>query len=215
LDAEESGMRTEGDQLYYETPGWRPYDPAALERTGVPQDAVAALGARGLPRNAYEIFIRDPERELTVADLPGCGPAALLANYTDGDNSYWISLTDGSVWMRWGRLDEPADDSQRINTGVPGLQGVLAAWCDLKATGLDENDEEEYEQAVNSAVVSAVSSDPAAFTDDEGWWSNFFLELEFTLPRMLIGDAHLYQLVHQDEAGQWVLNHPGFEDDED
>jgi hypothetical protein len=59
----------------------------------------------------------------------------------------------------------------------------------------------------------AVSSDPAAFTDDDGWWPNFFLELELTLPRMIAGNTHLYQLVHQDETGHWVLNHPGFEDD--
>ena len=33
--------------------------------------------------------------------------------------------------MRWGKPDEAADDTQRINnTTVQGLQGVLAAWCD-------------------------------------------------------------------------------------
>lgn len=208
-------MRTDGDRLYYEAPAWTPYDPDALEGAGVPQDAAAALSGRGLPRNAYEIFIRTPERELSVADLPDCGRAALLAEYTDEDNSYWVSLTDGSVWMRWGKPDEPADDTQQINTTVAGLQGVLAAWCDLKATGLDENDEESYEQAVTAAVVGAVSSDPAVFADEEGWWPNFFLELEFTQLRMLAGETHLYQLVHRNEAGQWVLDHPGFEDGED
>jgi hypothetical protein len=208
-------MRTDGDRLYYETPEWTPYDPGSLERAGVPQNAAAALSERGLPHNAYEIFIRDPERDLAVADLPSCGPAAFLAHYTDEDNSYWASLADGSVWMRWGKPDEPADDTQQINTTVQGLQGVLTAWCDLKATGLDENDEEDYERAVTAAVVAAVSSDPSAFTDDEGWWPNFFLELEFTLPRMLAGDAHLYQLVHRDESGQWVLEHPGYEDDDE
>jgi SUKH-4 immunity protein len=208
-------MRSDGDRLYYETPEWNPYDSGALERAGVPRAASDALGGRGLPHNAYEIFIREPERELTVAELPDCGPAAFLADYTDEDNSYWVSVADGSVWMRWGKPDEPADDTQRINTSVAGLQGVLAAWCDLKATGLDEDDEEEYEQAVTTAVVNAVSSDPGAFTDEEGWWPNFFLELEFTLPRMLAGDAHLYQLVHRDEAGRWVLDHPGFEDDDE
>lgn len=208
-------MRTDGDRLTYETPEWTPYDPEALERAGVPQDAAVALAGRGLPHNAYEVFIRDPERELSVTDLPGCGPAAFLATYTDEDNSYWASLTDGTVWMRWGKPDEPADDTQKINTTVQGLQGVLAAWCDLKSTGIDENDEEQYEQAVTTTVISAVSSDPAVFTDEEGWWANFFLELEFTLPRMLAGEAHLYQLVHQDETGRWVLNHFGFDDEED
>ncbi|MBR7824695.1 SUKH-4 family immunity protein [Actinospica sp. MGRD01-02] len=206
-------MRTDDDRLYYETPEWTPYDPDTLEHAEVPQHAADALGGRGLPHNAYEIFIRDSVRELNGADLPDCGPAAFLANYTDEDNSYWVSLTDGLVWMRWGKADEPADDTEQMNTTVQGLQGVLAAWCDLKATGLDENAEEEYEHAVNVAVVAAVSSDPAAFTDDDGWRPNFFPELEFTLPRMLAGDTQLYQLVHQDETGHWVLNHPGFEDD--
>jgi len=208
-------MRIDGDRLYYEAPAWNPYDPGALERAGVPGAAAEALSRRGLPHNAYEIFIRDPQRELTVADLPEGGPAAFLAHYTDEDNSYWVSLTDGSIWMRWGKPDEPADDTQKINLTVKGLQGVLAAWCDLKATGLDENAEQEYEHAVNTTVIAAVSSDPEAFTISEGWWPNFFLELEFTLPRMLAGDAHLYQLVHRDASSQWVLDHPGFDEDED
>lgn len=137
-----------------------------------------------------------------------------MADYTDQDNSYWLSLADGAIWMRWGTPDEPAGHTQRINTTVEGLQGALAAWCDLQDTGLDENDGEDYEQAVNITVIHAVKSDPTVFTDDEGWWPNFFFELEFTLPRTLAGDAYLYQLVHQDEAGAWVLDHPG-RDDED
>ena len=33
---------------------------------------------------------------------------------------------------------------------------MLAAWCDVKATGLDENDAEAYEQAVATAVINAA-----------------------------------------------------------
>lgn len=208
-------MRTDGDLLTFEAPEWTPYDAAALERAGVPRDAAVALAGQGLPHNAYEVFIRDPVCELSVADLPGCGPAAFLANYSDEGNSYWVSLSDGSVWMRWGTPDEPADDARKINTTVGGLQGVLAAWCDLKATGIDESDEERYGQAVTTTVVAAVSSDPAVFTGEEGWWANFFFELEFTLPRMPAGDAPLYRLVRRDETGQWVIDHPGFDDEDD
>ncbi|HTJ67420.1 MAG TPA: SUKH-4 family immunity protein [Actinospica sp.] len=184
-------MRIDGDRLYYETPGWSPYDLGALGRAKVPRTAATVLGGRGLPHNAYEIFIRDQTRELSVAELPGCGPAAFLADYTDQDNSYWVSLSDGSIWMRWGAPGHPAHEAARINTTVGGLQSVLAAWCDLKACGLDENDGEDYEQAVAAAVVRAVGGDADAFADDEGWWPSFFLELEFTLPRMPAGDAHL------------------------
>jgi hypothetical protein len=60
-----------------------------------------------------------------------------------------------------------------------------------------------------------VSSDAAGFTEEEGCWPNFFLELGSTLPRMLAGDAHLYQLVHRVEAARLVLDHPGYDGDED
>ncbi|HEX4791544.1 MAG TPA: hypothetical protein VH372_23980 [Actinospica sp.] len=54
--------------------------------------------------------------------------------------------------MRRGKLERPADDTQRIYSTVRGLLDALATWRDLNATGLDEIDEEEYEQAVNTAV---------------------------------------------------------------
>lgn len=203
-------MRRDGDHLYYDTPEWRPFSVSALEHAALPSAAIDALAERGLPHNAYEVFIRDPERELAVAELPGCGPAAFLANYADDSNSYWISQGDGSIWMRWGGPDEPADNTQQINTSPQGLQGILAAWCDLKAAGLGENDGDAYEDAVNQTVIQAVSSDPPAFANEEGWWQNFLLELEFTLPSMLAGDNHLHQLVRRDESGRWVLDHPGY-----
>jgi hypothetical protein len=214
MHAKEVPMRAEGDRLSYERPEWSPYDVGALERLAVPRAVREALGGRGLPHNAYEVFVRDAQRELAAEDQPGCGPAACLGAYTDQDNGYWVSLSDGSIWMRWGSSDDPADDAGQINTTVGGLQGVLASWCGLKATGLDENDGQDYEQAVGAAVVCAVSSDTADFIDEEGWWPGFFLELEFTLPRTLTGHAHFYQLVHLDESGQWVLDYPGFDDED-
>lgn len=147
-------MRTEGDRLYYETPAWNPYDPSALQGDGVPQAAADALSGRGLPNDACEVFVRNAEHELTVAKLPRAGPATFLADYTDQDNSFWVSLTDATIWMRRGKPDEPADDTQQINTGVEDLQAVLTAWCDLKATGLDENNEGEYEQAANITMIT-------------------------------------------------------------
>jgi hypothetical protein len=208
-------MRRDGDTLSYQTPEWSPYDAAALARIGAPAGAAQALAGRGLPRNAFEVFVRSPERELQVDELPGSGPAAFLADYTDDANSFWLALGDGSVWMRWGAPDEPAEDTQAINTSVQGLQGVLGAWCDLKASGLDENDEQEYEDAVTTTIIRAVSADPEAFRDEEGWWPNFFVELQYTLPRTVAGETNLSQLVRQDESGEWVLDHPGFEDDDE
>jgi len=208
-------MRSDDGRLVYETPKWMPYDADELARIGAPDEAVKALSGRGLPHNAYEVFVRDEARELEVAELPGCGSAAFLAAYTDSWNSFWLSLADGSVWLRWGAPDEPAESVLRIDASAAGLQGVLEAWCDLRGSGLDAEDGEEYEDAVVSTVIRAVAADPEVFEDDEGWWSNILVELESTLPGALAGDAHLFQLVSWDEAaGEWVLDYPGVADDE-
>lgn len=71
-----------------------------------------------------------------------------------------------------------------------------------------------YNDAVSTAIVRAVSSDPDAFTDDEGWWTNYFTELEWSLPCPVAGEVALCRLVRQDPSGQWVLDHPGFEDED-
>lgn len=96
------------------------------------------LADRGLPHNVFEIFVRAPERELEVAELPGCGRAAILAQYIDDWIIYWLGLADGSIWMTKGDPGQPAENIEKINTTVTGLQKVLAAWCDLKSSGITE-----------------------------------------------------------------------------
>lgn len=194
-------------------PAWRPFDRQSLDRLGVPASGLDALAGRGLPENAFEVYVRDPGRELETADLPECGRAVFLGRYTDEWNTYWLRVADGSVWMRWGMLGQPAESTQRINTSVASFQAVLGAWCDLKTTGIDESDEEAYENAVAATVVRAVSADPEVFTDGESWWPVFFEELEYTLPRPVAGDLPLFQLVRRDESGRWILEHPGYDED--
>ena len=196
-----------------DVPAWRPFEGETLERLGAPESALDALARQGLPDNAFEVYIRDPARELDVADLPKFGQAVFLGRYTDEWNTYWLRLADGSVWMRWGMLDQPAESTQRINTSVASFQAVLSAWCDLKSSGIDETDEEAYEDLVAATIVRAVSADPQIFADGESWWPVFFEELEYTLPRAVAGDLPLYQLVRQDESGQWILEHPGYDDE--
>ncbi|HEV2638915.1 MAG TPA: hypothetical protein VGX23_27470 [Actinocrinis sp.] len=70
------------------------------------------------------------------------------------------------------------------------------------------------EDLINQAVIHAVAADPEVFQDDENWWSQTFLEVEFSSARILLGDRSLFQLVTRDESGHWVLDHPGFEDGE-
>ncbi len=193
---------------------WLPYDPEALTRLGVPSDTAAALGERGLPERAYGWFLRNPERELDVAELPQCGPAAFLAQVNDGlTNTYWLRLADGSVWMRDGLRDETGAKAYEIDQSVRGLQGILAALCGLWYSGLDQDDE-GYEAAVIKATIEAVSAEPEAFADEQNWWAGRLEEAQYTLPGMVRDDQMLYELVRRDEAGQWVLDHPGYEDED-
>lgn len=198
------------------TGSWLAYDAERLARIGAPDSSVSALTGRGLPGSAHDLFVRVPARELQVADLPECGRAAFLAQAGDGYwNTYWLSLRDGSIVMRYGKQDEPVDHVKRINTSVTALQAVLEAWCDYKDSGLTPADGEAYEHLVINTITRAVSADPEAFHDEQAWWPTTFEEVEYTLPGILSGDRALYQLVRQDETGSWVLDHPGYEDEDD
>ena len=160
------------------------------------------LADRGLPHNVFEIFVRAPERELEVAELPGCGRAAILAQYIDDWIIYWLGLADGSIWMTKGDPGQPAENIEKINTTVTGLQKVLAAWCDLKSSGITENnDPRAYEDLVAVTNIRAVSADPAIFEDEQGWWPVMLEELDYTLPRL--------------QSGRWVLDHPGYDEDDE
>ncbi|MBR7828157.1 SUKH-4 family immunity protein [Actinospica sp. MGRD01-02] len=191
---------------------WRSFALEALAPLGVSTSVVEALTGRGLPANAFEVYVRDQARELEVADLPGCGQAAFLGRYTDEWNTYWLRLADSSVWMRWGILDRPAESTQRINTSVEAFQAVLGAWCEMKSSSVDETDEQAYEDLVTETICRAVGADPAVFADGDGWWPVFFEELEYTLPRMVAGDRPLHQLVRCDASGRWILEHPGYDE---
>lgn len=208
-------MRIEAEPFDYNLPTWRPYDFGRLASLGAPETAKAALSDRGLPDAAGEHFVRVPERELEESDLPDCGKAAFLGQVWDGfNNTYWLSLADGTVWMRYGQHDEPAHHMKQINTSVTALQAVLAVYETYLSAEADELEEQAREDLINQTVIHAVAADPSAFTDEENWWSQTFLELEFSSARILLGEQSLFQLVTQDAAGHWGLDHPGYEDDE-
>ena len=200
----------------HEPPVWRPYDAETLARIAAPEAAISALTGRGLPENAYDHFKRVPDRELEVGDLPGCGPAAFLGQVEDGfNNTYWLSLRDGSVWMRYGQQDGPVERARRINTSVPALQAVLDAWCAFDGPrGSVANDPPAYEQLLDTFVLGAVSADPEIYTDPEGWWPRTLEQAGYSGPRFLNGDKPLYEYAHHDETGNWVLDHPGYEDED-
>ncbi len=198
-------------------PLWRSYDVDELARVKVPEAAANALAARGLPDNAYEYFVRVPERELKVTELPMCGRAAFLGQHEDGwNNTYWLSLTDGSVWMRYGGRDEPVDHVKRINSSVPALQNMLDVYCAFEADELEaEDDLQAHADLVCRTVLHAVSTEPELFADSENWWPRTFEEIGYSAPGILRGDKVLYEYVQRDRSGRWELNHPGYEEDDD
>jgi hypothetical protein len=163
---------------------------------------------------APQFFIPAGEHEARQVELPGCGAADFLGHSPDGQDTYWLSAVDGSVWTGSGKPGEPVEAARQINTSLEALRAILAAVHDFEAADLDEDDE-GYEDLVVATIVRAVSADPGIFEDEEGKWPVYFEELEYTLPDSLAGDDALYQLVRRDEAGQWVLDHPGYDDDED
>lgn len=208
-------MRIEAEPFDYSAPSWRPYDAERLAVLGAPEAAVAALVGRGLPDGVFEHFVRFPERELEETDLPECGKAAFLGHVWEGENnSYWLSLGNGSVWMRYGSPDEPVDHVKMINTSVEALQSVLAVYEAYLRDESDELDVQDRENLINQTVIHAVAADPAVFEDDENWWSQTFLEIEFTSAKILLGDQSLFQLATRDASGNWGLDHPGYEDDD-
>jgi hypothetical protein len=119
-----------------------------------------------------------PERELELTELPECGAAAFLAQNEDGyNNTYWLSLADGSVWMRYGVVGKPIHHVKLINVSVPKLRGMLEVWCALKAAEPSVEDERPaYERLVEETVLRAVSTEPEAFADSENWWPRTFEE---------------------------------------
>lgn len=208
-------MRIEAETFDYTAPVWRPYDAGQLAALGAPEAAVTALAARGLPDGVFDHFVRVPERELEEADLPECGRAAFLGQVWDGsNNTYWLNLGDGSVWMRYGAPDGPVDHMKRINTSVEALQSVLAVYGAYVRNESDDLDVQQREDLINQSVIHAVAADPDVFADDENWWSQTFLEIEFSSAKILLGDRSLFQLVSRDASGRWGLDHPGYEDDD-
>lgn len=97
------------------------------------------------------------------------------------NNSYWLGLADGSVWMRYGSPDEPVDHMKRINASVETLQSVLAVYEAYVRGESDDLGVPEREELIGQTVIHAVAADPEVFEDDENWWPQTFLEVEFHL----------------------------------
>ena len=155
---------------------WLPFDITILRSLGFAEDVVDVLGGRGLPKDTYKMFLRNPGRELELRVLPGCGAAAFLGQHEDGLNSYWVLIEDASVWMLHG-YDGGVQRTSRINSSVSALQAILSTWDEFIGSGLYEENP-SYEGLVSDVVTRAQRADPVAFGDDESWWSVVFEEIE-------------------------------------
>lgn len=189
-------------------PRWLPYDAQELAQLDAPQDAATALADRGLPENAYEMFVRNTARELHVEQLPGCGPAAFLGQNLDGFwNTFWLCLRDGSVWLARGEQGRPAESASRINASVPGLQRLLDVWCAFIGSGVMEEDD-GYDNLVADTLEHARDADPEAFEDEESWWSRTFEEIENGILAPIPPDGPRHGLLHRDDSGEWIAAAP-------
>ncbi|WP_308114551.1 SUKH-4 family immunity protein [Streptomyces sp. ISL-12] len=155
---------------------WSPYDVAALRRAGLGSDEVELLSERGLPEDVHRMFVRNADRELELAESPATGPLVFLGDFEDGVNSYYLSKTDGSVWMKKGYADEQSSFI-RVNTSLNSLQRILYIWELFVCSGVHEEDD-LYDSLVERTVAAAEDADPEVFEDEEGWWPRVFEEVE-------------------------------------
>jgi hypothetical protein len=154
---------------------WEPFEVAAVRAAGVRPDVERALVDPGLPVNCIGMFVRDAALELQVRDLPS-GRATCLGVFEDGVNSYWLVIDSGEVWMAYGY----EGSSQRfalVNSSVPAFQRLLRLWEAFVLSGRSEGDE-DCEDYVAGLLDRAEREDPAAFGDEDAWWSRVFEEVE-------------------------------------
>lgn len=155
---------------------WQPCSESLLLALGAPESVRRALVSRGLPKDAFKMFVRVPERDLEERENEH-GRFAFLGVFEDGGNSYWLNCVDGSVWMfRAG--DSECQPWTQVNSSVAALQGILKAWDCFIGSGRRE-EEGDYEDFVATTVEAARAFDPSVFDDEESWWSRVFEEVEY------------------------------------
>ncbi|WP_342611334.1 MULTISPECIES: SUKH-4 family immunity protein [Streptomyces] len=155
---------------------WLPFKEATMRSAGLRAEDRELLSVRGLPDDSNRMFVRDPRRELEVRELADVGAAAFLGDFEDGVNSYWLSVSAGSVWMKKGYgLDE--GDVSLANTTLRAFQEMLRIWEEFVFSGVHE-ESDAYELLVEWTLAKAEERDPVVFEDEESWWARVFEEVE-------------------------------------
>lgn len=155
---------------------WLPYKERKLAGLGLSEACAEALLGRGLPKDSHRMFVRNTKQELEIRELPGCGRSAFLGQFEDGDHTYWLRLSDESIWLLDG-YDDDEQETRWVNSSVTGLQGILEAWDGFMSSGLSEDDD-SYDAAVSEVTERFHQADSKAFEDENSWWSLTFNEIE-------------------------------------
>lgn len=153
---------------------WLPYEERKLAGLGLSEACAEALLGRGLPDDSHRMFVRNTKRELAIRELPGCGRSVFLGQFEDGDHTYWLRLSDESIWLVDGYEEQ---ETRWLNSSVTGLQGILEAWDGFIGSGLSEDDD-SYDAAVSEVMERVHRADSRAFEDKNSWWSLTFNEIE-------------------------------------
>ncbi len=155
---------------------WLPYDEHRLAACGVSGGALRLLVDQGLPADCNRMFVRDPDRELSVREL-AAGRAVFLGSFEDGVNSYWLLTDSGEVWVVRGYEGDADEQYGLVNTSVEHLVEVLRIWESFVYSGKSDMDD-DYDDWAHEVIDRARQVDPMAFADEESWWSRVFEEVE-------------------------------------
>ncbi|WP_308406819.1 SUKH-4 family immunity protein [Streptomyces sp. AC555_RSS877] len=155
---------------------WLPFEQVALRSAGLRSADAELLAERGLPNDSNRMFVRNARRELHLQEFPRVGPAVFLGDFEDGVNSYWLSVADGSVWIKKG-YEGTEGDFTRVNSSLYTFQRMLEIWEGFIFSGVQEEDD-SYDALVEQVVTEAGDADPEVFEDEDSWWSRVFEEIE-------------------------------------
>lgn len=115
---------------------WLRYDAEDLAHLGAPKGAATALTERGLPENAYQMFVRNTARELDVAELPAADapPSSARTRTASGTPIGSTSTTDRSGSPAANKASPPKAPA----ASTPPLPHSNRSWtCGVPSSALE------------------------------------------------------------------------------
>lgn len=155
---------------------WKTYDVRLLTEVGVAPEAADRLSGKGLPVDAHKMFVWNDTRVGQVRALLIAGQCLCLGDFEDGVNTYWLGLSNSSVWMLRG-YDSGAQQVGYVNRNAAAFQTFLERWVRFIECGASEEDD-DYDDLVQGMIENFTSVDDSAFDDEDHWWARIFEEVE-------------------------------------